>query len=62
MESFYSDKRLKTISDIINGIKTIKAYAWELPFVKLVNKFRNKMVSHLFRSDLVESSIWGLGT
>lgn len=39
-EGTYSEKRLKVISDIINGIRTIKVYAWELPFAKLVQKFR----------------------
>ena len=39
-EGIQSEKRIKIISDIINGIKTIKVYAWEKPFAKLVNKYR----------------------
>ena len=39
-EGGFSEKRLKVISDIINGIRTIKVYAWEVPFAKLVEKFR----------------------
>ena len=39
-EGIESEKRLKIISDIINGIRTIKVYAWEIPFSKLVQKFR----------------------
>ena len=40
LEGVHSEKRLRIISDIINGIRTIKVYAWEIPFSKLVNKFR----------------------
>ena len=54
-EGFYSDKRLKVLSDIINGIRTIKAYAWETPFFKLVNKFRGKMVSYTAKHEITES-------
>ena len=60
-EGYYSDKRLKTLSDVINGIRTIKAYAWERPFYKLINKFRSQMVKYTFRLELLESIMWGIG-
>lgn len=59
-EGLFSDKRLKTISDIVNGIRTIKAYAWELPFFNLVNKYRKKMVWNAYKSQSIESSMWGI--
>lgn len=59
-EGSFSDKRLKTISDIINGIRTIKAYAWEIPFLNLVNKFRSKMLLNSAKNQLIESSMWGI--
>lgn len=40
LEGVFSGERLKVVTDIINGIRTIKAYAWEIPFFKLANKFR----------------------
>ena len=40
LEGIQSEKRLKIIIDIINGIRTIKVYAWEIPFADLVQKFR----------------------
>ena len=58
-EGFHSDKRLKVISDIINGIRTIKAYAWEIPFYKLVNKHRSKMVANTRKHEMTESLMWG---
>ena len=41
-EGAHSEKRIKIISDIINGIRTIKVYAWEIPFARLAQKFRYK--------------------
>ena len=61
-EGYYSDKRLKTLSDVINGIRTIKAYAWEWPFYKLINKFRRQMVKYTFRLELLESIMWAFGS
>ena len=60
-EGYYSDKRLKTLSDVINGIRTIKAYAWERPFYKLINKFRSQMVKYTFRLELLDSIMWAIG-
>lgn len=40
IESNFSDKRLKVISDCINEIKIIKAYAWEHSYQRLINKWR----------------------
>jgi ABC-type multidrug transport system fused ATPase/permease subunit len=59
MEGFYSDKRLKTISDIINGIRTIKAYAWEIPFLNLVSKHRRNMMKNTLKAESIESTQWG---
>ena len=59
-EGYFSERRLKSITDIINGIRTIKAYAWELPFFKLVNKYRKKMVVTTIKNQTIESSMWGL--
>lgn len=59
-EGFWSSKRLKIISDIVNGIRTIKAYAWELPFFQLASKYRSKMVWSLFKNITLESSMWGV--
>ena len=32
------DSRLKLMSEILNGIKVLKLYAWELPFMKKINE------------------------
>ena len=35
-----TDKRIRIMSEIINGMKVIKMYAWETPFAKLVEDAR----------------------
>ncbi|CAI2362604.1 unnamed protein product [Moneuplotes crassus] len=54
-EGVYSDKRIKVISDIVTGIRTIKCYAWEIPFEKLVSKWRRSQLAMLIRSHTVNA-------
>lgn len=35
-----TDKRIKVMNEIIQGIQVIKMYAWESSFAKLVDKIR----------------------
>ena len=35
------DKRTKLVDEILNGMKILKMYAWEMSFVKKVNEIRN---------------------
>ena len=35
------DKRTKLVDEILNGMKILKMYAWEMSFVKKVNDIRN---------------------
>lgn len=41
------DSRVKLISEILSGIKVIKLFAWELPFVKRINSLRLNEVGQL---------------
>uniref|UniRef100_A0A915JSI6 ABC transmembrane type-1 domain-containing protein n=1 Tax=Romanomermis culicivorax TaxID=13658 RepID=A0A915JSI6_ROMCU len=36
----YTDKRISLMSDLLNGIRVIKMYAWEKPFADFVDKVR----------------------
>ena len=36
-ESRANDSRMKLISDMVAGVRTIKAYAWELHYLKKIN-------------------------
>ncbi len=36
----YQDSRIKNISEVLNGIKIIKFYSWEISFEKIISKIR----------------------
>lgn len=37
----YQDSRIKTVNELLNGIKVVKFYAWETPFSLLLRKIRS---------------------
>ena len=41
------DKRVKLMSEILNGIKVLKMYAWELSFVEKIQKYRQNEIKNL---------------
>eukprot|EP00095_Tigriopus_kingsejongensis_P003130 snap_masked-scaffold438_size171652-processed-gene-0.1 protein:Tk03130 transcript:snap_masked-scaffold438_size171652-processed-gene-0.1-mRNA-1 annotation:"multidrug resistance-associated protein 4" len=45
-----TDLRIRIMSEIINGIKVIKMYAWELPFTKVVQDTREKEMDVIRRT------------
>ena len=48
--SHYSDLRVKIITDLINGIKTIKAYCWETIFYEKVKYYRDLQLQNMKKS------------
>lgn len=45
-----TDRRVKIMNEIIQGIQVIKMYAWEMSFAKLVDhirKYASFFVSHM---------------
>ena len=50
------DSRLKLMSEILNGIKVLKLYAWELPFMKKINEIRGREIKFL----KVNAWLWGI--
>ena len=47
MIGVFSDKRINIITDIINGIKTIKAYRWEKIMERKVKKYRDLQLKNI---------------
>ena len=41
-EEGFTDRRIKLVADMIAGIRTIKAYAWEDVFERKIEKVREK--------------------
>ena len=37
----HTDSRVKAMNEMLNGVKVVKLYAWEVPFGEMITKFRN---------------------
>ncbi|KAG8517021.1 Multidrug resistance-associated protein 4, partial [Galemys pyrenaicus] len=46
----FTDIRIRTMNEVITGIKIIKMYGWEKPFADLVTSYRRKEISKILRS------------
>ncbi|XP_045182658.2 multidrug resistance-associated protein 1-like [Mercenaria mercenaria] len=42
-------KRVKILNEVINGIKVLKMYTWEIPFQKKVSAIRKEEISRLWK-------------
>jgi ATP-binding cassette subfamily C (CFTR/MRP) protein 1 len=45
------DARVKLMNEILNGIRVIKLYAWEMPFLEKVSRVINLFVDLFFLID-----------
>ncbi|XP_061266628.1 ATP-binding cassette sub-family C member 4-like isoform X8 [Bos javanicus] len=45
-----TDNRIRTMSEVITGIRTIKMNAWEKSFIDLTTRLRSKEISKILRS------------
>ena len=46
----FQDSRIKMINELLNGIRVIKFYGWELSFQKIIDKIRKSEVAFLIKS------------
>uniref|UniRef100_A0A8D0RRF4 Multidrug resistance-associated protein 4 n=1 Tax=Sus scrofa TaxID=9823 RepID=A0A8D0RRF4_PIG len=46
----YTDDRIRTVSEVITGIRTVKMYTWEKSFADLIARLRRKEGSKILRS------------
>ncbi|KAM9674923.1 ATP-binding cassette sub-family C member 4-like [Dama dama] len=46
----FTDSRLRTMNEVITGIRTIKMYAWEKSFAELITRLRRKEIFMVLRS------------
>uniref|UniRef100_A0A8D0YX13 Cystic fibrosis transmembrane conductance regulator n=1 Tax=Sus scrofa TaxID=9823 RepID=A0A8D0YX13_PIG len=46
----YTDVRIRTMNEVITGIRIIKMYAWEKSFADLIARLRRKEISKILRS------------
>ncbi|MCI4375688.1 hypothetical protein PGIGA_G00112330 [Pangasianodon gigas] len=45
-----TDSRIRTMNEVVSGIRIIKMYAWEKPFAALINDIRKKEISKIMSS------------
>ncbi|KAI5613509.1 multidrug resistance-associated protein 4 [Silurus asotus] len=45
-----TDSRIRTMNEVVSGIRIIKMYAWEKPFAALINDLRKKEISKIMSS------------
>uniref|UniRef100_A0A8C4HKW0 Cystic fibrosis transmembrane conductance regulator n=1 Tax=Dicentrarchus labrax TaxID=13489 RepID=A0A8C4HKW0_DICLA len=45
-----TDSRIRTMNEVVSGIRIIKMYAWEKPFAALVSEVRSKEISKIMKS------------
>ncbi|XP_057563357.1 ATP-binding cassette sub-family C member 4-like isoform X2 [Hippopotamus amphibius kiboko] len=50
----FTDNRIRTLSEVITGIRTIKMCAWEKPFEDLITTLRRKEISKILRSSFLK--------
>ncbi|XP_047408548.1 ATP-binding cassette sub-family C member 4 isoform X2 [Sciurus carolinensis] len=46
----YTDARIRTMNEVVTGIRIIKMYAWEKSFAELITNLRRKEISKVLRS------------
>ncbi len=56
----WTDKRAKLLQELLGGIKVIKFFAWEIPFLQRIADYRRKELSFIRSIILVRSAINGV--
>ncbi|KJH49321.1 hypothetical protein DICVIV_04524 [Dictyocaulus viviparus] len=56
------DERTKMVNELLNGIKVVKLYAWEVPMEELINDIRIKELKLLKKSYIVRNIIDSFNT
>uniref|UniRef100_A0A1X7VVN1 ABC-type glutathione-S-conjugate transporter n=1 Tax=Amphimedon queenslandica TaxID=400682 RepID=A0A1X7VVN1_AMPQE len=52
----WKDSRIKIVNEVLNGIKVIKLYAWEIPFKQMIMGLRKEEVNVLKKSAYANAS------
>ncbi|RMZ95784.1 canalicular multispecific organic anion transporter 1 [Brachionus plicatilis] len=51
----FKDSKMKILNEVLNGIKVIKFYGWEISFEKMINKIRNSELKVLKKGSIFYS-------
>jgi hypothetical protein len=54
----WTDKRVKLLQEVLGGMKVIKFFAWEVPFLEKISAYRRREVEYvnfIFTSSVLEN-------
>ena len=46
----WTDKRVKLLQELLGGMKVIKFFAWEIPFLERISDYRRREMGYVFAS------------
>ena len=52
------DGRILFMNEVLQGMKVIKLYAWEKPFMKTINEFRTKEIQCIKKNAVLQAVLW----
>ncbi|KAJ3222253.1 Multidrug resistance-associated protein 1 [Clydaea vesicula] len=55
-----TDRRVKTMQEIVSGIRVIKFYSWETSFLKKVTDIRNLELSQIYRKNILSAFLFSV--
>uniref|UniRef100_A0A8C4Z9S7 Uncharacterized protein n=1 Tax=Gadus morhua TaxID=8049 RepID=A0A8C4Z9S7_GADMO len=50
-----TDSRIRTMNEVVFGMRIIKMYAWEKPFASLVSRFRGEEINNVMKSSMLQA-------
>ena len=49
------DQRIKAMNEILNGIRVLKLYAWEMAFIRSITHVRQKELNYILRKAIISA-------
>jgi hypothetical protein len=49
------DERIKTMNEILNGIRVLKLYAWEMAFIRSITNIRDKELGYIRQKAIIST-------
>lgn len=50
------DQRIKMMNEILNGIRVLKLYAWEMAFIRSINHIREQELGYIRQKAIISAA------
>ncbi|CCH41462.1 putative membrane protein [Wickerhamomyces ciferrii] len=60
--SGYIDSRVSAVREVVNAMKMIKFYCWEMPYYQIISNIRDSEKKHVLKMRYIKSSLFSLVT